>query len=1034
MPHSQLLRTLEHVTREHPFQRKLLIARTPAEGRELLHALSAADVPWIGWKVTTLRQLATELAAAPLAQAGLRLADDFDVQALVDEAIDALNERNELGPLGQRRGVAGVRDAIRSAVGTLRGAGIEKQRIPSARPGDAKLASLAAVIGEYEIRLRAAKVADSYDVFRYAIRAVQQGDTAIPESHLYLVPGHPGRGLAGRLVRLLTGQPNAKVLATDSVLGLPEPAGLLWEAPGHATSPLSLLHAPEPTGGERPEVTLFAAATPVDELREILRRLSHDEIPWDRVEIIATDAITYGAALDALTRRLEVPVTFAEGVDIRRTRVGRAMEAYLRWIEEGFPADVLRGLLESGDLEPLIERAGGVSSAALARRLRRLRVGWGQDRYLGTIEQALGAATEDPRDDGTRDQEDLRTARERERKELRALATLLRPVLVAIPSLVSRTPGKPARTSPAALAAAALVFLEHVPAGDEVDHTLRKVYRQRLDRIRATLTRETRAEGALATLRARLETRVAPEGEDGLASWTSTGGCLHLSNITTGGFTGRPHLFVVGLDAGSVRGGGSSDPLLTESDRQALNHLAGDAVPPLPTSADRAAESRHSVAALLARLRGKITLSYSAWDAAEGRSVSPAPELLQVLRLREGDPFLLYEELYRAVGPLACAVPSAGRWLDGQDVWLGTLAPEGRLLSGIPAVRSAFAGLDQGLLAQAARGDVQLTEFHGRVTPRAGLDPGREDGPVFSASRLETLGTCPRRYYYQYVLGVYPPNDPEWDADRWLSPGERGTLLHVVYHRSLHAAREQGVRLTDAGFGELALAVLAEEAETATALCPPPSDTVQRLEMEQLRRDVLSFVTMIRDSDPDWYELELRFGTDAEPVTIRTRGGPLRVRGAIDRVDRTGIERFRIVDYKTGGTFGYRKGEPFRGGRRIQHVVYMAAAKQLLGGEVEAMEYHFPTQKGENQRVPYTRDALTAGGEVLEDLLSIAADGLFIATEDASDCRYCDFGAVCRVDTDRFGKTSCGPAAWSKANVEKLPEYARLARLRGIDG
>src|SRR5690606_20504270 len=155
-----------------------------------------------------------------------------------------------------------------------------------------------------------------------------------------------------------------------------------------APAPLSRLHAPTEGEPAPDAVELFAAATPTDELREVLRRALAQGIPWDRIEIVATDPRVYGAALDSLARRFGIPVTYATGLDVRRTRVGRAAEAYLRWIDEGYPAEILVRLLEAGDLAPP-DGADDVSGTALARRLRRLHVGWGRDRYLPAVDRAL---------------------------------------------------------------------------------------------------------------------------------------------------------------------------------------------------------------------------------------------------------------------------------------------------------------------------------------------------------------------------------------------------------------------------------------------------------------------------------------------------------------------------------------------------------------------------------------------------------------------------------------------------------------------
>src|SRR5690554_5403164 len=317
--HPRLLVELARVTREDPVGRKLLVCPRPAEGRELLHSLALAGVPWVGWEVTSLRKLAHEVVALDAAREGWRAADEFDVHALVDEAIDAVVARGEAGPFATETGAA-FRDAIRRSIETLREAGIDAATVRRAsRPGDAKMAALAAVLEEVEQRFAARRLMDGPAVLGAAVEALREGRVPFPDGSLYLLPGHPLGGVAGRLVRLLIERGGARLLPTDPVIGLEAPAGVLWsegddDSPatkrpddravagtvddriGAGSSagssagsgagsgagneraldrlpaaPLSRLHAP-PEGEPGPEIESFAAATPTDELREVLRR------------------------------------------------------------------------------------------------------------------------------------------------------------------------------------------------------------------------------------------------------------------------------------------------------------------------------------------------------------------------------------------------------------------------------------------------------------------------------------------------------------------------------------------------------------------------------------------------------------------------------------------------------------------------------------------------------------------------------------------------------------------------------------------
>lgn len=1055
-----LVAELDRATRAHPHDHKVLVSGRPAEGRELLRVLALTGRPWIGWEPLSLRQLAGAVVGIDMARAGLGTADGFDVMALVDDAIDAAERAGETGPFGGP--VPGAyRDPIRRTVEALRLAGVEGTGLAAVAGGDAKLRMLGAILTAYEKGLAGRDLLDGPGILARAASALAgaaadggRAGTAssIGSARIYLLPGLVLRGVEGRLIRtLLDG--GATVLATDPVRGLDGPPGRLWAQTSGPAGPLSRLHdtgvARHGDGpGPAPEIDLFAAATPADEIREVLRRVVATGVPWDRVEIVATDTATYGPALDGLARRLGIPVTHADGLPLSRTRVGRATAAYFRWIADGYPVDPIRRLLESGDLTP---PAGtdAPSPAALARRLRRLRIGWGHGRYLPVLDRAVAAAerTAPPRDDD--DEEAGRLARERELGELRALRALLAPILAATPHPASRHAAWTGTTSPARLAEGLRSLLERVPAGDEVENTARGVLVERLERARATLTRETGWLAATAMLRSRLETRIAATSDAGrLSPWTSTGGHLHLSDVSMGGLAARPYTFVVGLASGAV-GAGGADPLLTDADRGRLNRGAGSETPgqaPLPTTAERLDESRHALAAMLARLRGHITLSYAAWDTAEGRTVGPAPELLQALRLRDGDASLTYESLRERLGRLACAVPAPGATgglLDGADVWLGALATtDGMLRDGRVAVRALHAGLDRGLDALDTRQGHRLTAHHGVVPADPELDPLRGDG-VLSASRLETLGKCPLRYFYRYVLGVRPVRDPTYDPAQWLDALERGSLLHDVYERTL-AERPADMDYAGPSFAEHALRILDEEVRRTLLRLPVPNDAVLRSERDVLDADVRSFVIMIREQRPDVVRTELAFGPDpdsdgAVQLDLGGRagegGGRLRLRGRVDRVDALAGRALRIVDYKTGAARGHRPDDPFDGGRRLQHFLYTLAVEHLRPGDrVDVAEYHFPTTRGENRVAPYTRAALERGHEVLASLIGLAREGRFLATDDTQDCRFCDFASICRVRVGGWGGAISPRAAWARTTGAGLEEYGPLIRLRGGEG
>ena len=1020
-----LIRELESIARRGGRGRKVLVARTRGEGKELLRQVALRGCSWVGFEVNTLRPLATKIVARAGSFAGHTIIDAFDEHALVERAIDeALRDGRGSRFPGLAEKV-GFRDAVRHSVAALRLGGVRARSLggAGAGAGSGRQALIAAVLGRYEELLAAAALADNAHLLAAATRIVED-DTAPPplRAPTFLVPGLPDRGLAGRFARALQRR-GATLLRTDPVEGLPPPKGILWDVAPPA-APGSYLHAVDRHEGPRPRMELFAAGSVQDELRGVLRRAMELGARWDEVEIVAADPALYGSALHALADPLRIPVTFAVGLPVERTRPGRVVTAYFQWIESGFQEARFRALVEAGDVRPPRPRHR-IPGPRLARSLRRLRIGWGRERHTARVERALEGVDHMSRG-RFETAERFEGRRERAREDLLALRALLRPVLAA-------TPGVTGDTSPARVAAGVKSLLARAVPGTDTDDTARERLLRRLDRIEATLHRTTDYPSAAAIVKSFLRIRIPAPRAEGLAPWSSAAGHAYLTDLAHGGATGRPFTFIVGLDSSRFPGSTHEDPLLLDRERWRFGR--GE----LPLASERVVERRFNFAQLVARLRGTLVLSYCRRDPAEARELSPAPELLQALRLRQGDRTLDFEDLDRHLGPSESRLPrpELGADLDEGDVWLRALATaDGRLRDGLGAVGLAYPRLGLGMeAAEGLRLDGASVHTGFLGTPSPPLSYQDLSGRPFSASGLGSLGACPRRFLFGHILGASPPDDPEFDPHRWLNPMERGNLLHKVYERTLKVARARGLDPADDGFLALALSLVDREGAEMLRQVPTPSRAVHEWEMRELRDDTRSFVEMIRSDPPPWTELEMGFGMGDEPAIIEAGGGRVRVRGYIDRLDDRG-GHLRVVDYKTGSDYGYggRSGV-YGGGRRLQHAIYTAAARAVLGRPVSGMEYHFPTRRGENRVHGFEADELLSGGDLVAALLEGVAAGHFPATDSAKDdCRFCDFGEVCGVRAGPWGDVSCRFADWTARNLGEIPELELLARVRGWDG
>ena len=1009
-----LVQELDRIARRSGRSRKVLIARTLGEGRELLRQLALRGRSWVGFEVNTLRPLATKNVARELSAAGRTVIDPFDEHALVERAIDEALEAGRGFRFPTLREKVGFRDAVRHSVAALRLGGIGSRSIGGPAEATGRQALITAVLRRYEQLLDAGRLADTATVLATALNAAA-GPLSDPT---FLLPGLPGRGLAGRFARALQHR-GATLLRTDPVEGMRVPKGILWDVTPPASAG-SYLHAVERCDRPRPRIELFAAGSVQDEVRGVLRRAIDLGARWDEVEVIAADPSLYGSALHALAESLEIPVTFAVGLPVERTRPGRVVTTYFQWIEDDFHESRLRALLEAGDIQPP-PPGDRLPGPGLARELRRQRIGWGRERHLARVERAIEGV------DGLKrgrfeTEESFERRKQRKRERLLALQALIRPLLDATPPLDGAV-------SPARVATGVKSILARVAPGTDTDDTACERLLHQLDRIEATLTRTTDYASAAAIVKTFLQIRIPAPRAEGTAPWSSAAGHLYLTDFAHGGATGRPYTFVVGMDSGRFPGATLEDPLLLDRERWSIGR--GE----LPLARERTAEARFNFAQLIARLRGTLTLSYARWDPAEARELAPAPELLQALRLREGDRTLNFEHLEAHLGASESRLPQAepATDLDQGDVWLRALAaPDGRLLDGLEAVGRAYPRLGLGMAAaDGLRRDHASvhTGFLGTHTPP--LSYQELSDHAFSASGLGSLGACPRRFLFNYILKARPPDDPEFDAHRWLNPLERGSLLHAVYQRTLERARERGIDPPDEDYLALALSVVDEEGARRLWQVPTPSQAVHEWEMAALRDDARSFVEMIRSDPPPWTALEMPFGMADDPVEIDAGGRPVQVRGFIDRLDDHGAA-LRVVDYKSGTDYGFGgKSAVYHGGRRFQHVIYTLAAAAVLNRTVSGMEYHFPTRRGENRVRAFEMEELSTGGLLVSTLLEGVAAGYFPATENAKDdCRYCDYGEICGVRSGGWGQVSCRVADWTARNLKDLPELWPLRQVR----
>jgi ATP-dependent helicase/nuclease subunit B len=982
---------------EHRTRAKWVFVPTHAIGRMLGDRLVLEGTDWANLRFVTPLDVALRMGAPFLVERGIDPSEEGLGPALMMRLLTQVpQEHGYFQPLADQPTLA---EALWATVRELRMAGIGSQAIaPEHFTTAAKGSEFCALYTEYERFLATNGRGDLATVYEEAMRhpdwcPIQPAD-AITE-----LPGVVWAPLQRRLIDLMPGEriaPRATAMPGVSVPRRLETARVDRvdpdaSAPFRYTLSVSTAPAVGPAQLE-PVVEFFHAGGRDAETEEVCRRIIASGVPLDQVEI-ACASPEYASLAWEKACRYDWPVTLDAGLPAAVTRPGRALLAFVLWIESDFAAGLLRRLLESGDvtLGDELDLAPGQASRILVKA----EPAWGRRTYdlslLRLAARYRKRAAQHDRENGDRDALSRKAdAADRVREWIHAL-------IDSIPDDAGST------IELQRLVNCATVFVESYAAKkSKLDHAAAGALRDAIADLEALGDVRCPLSVGLRFLRERVG--VVTIGAD-----RSRPGHLHVSTLLHAGYSGRPHLFIVGLEEGRVFPTAGEDPVLLDGERRQINA-------DLRLSSDRIEESVYGVLNRLATAAAPgacVTLSYSCRDIREFRQTYPSWVLLQAFRAVKRRPSASYHDLAEALGEPKSNVP---------DSPSGAIADEGWWLSGLrdagpageDAVAMAYPALAAGRRAESVRATNRFTECDGYV-PEAGtaLDPCCREWPV-SVTALESAAECPFRYFLERGLELDAIDQHERDTDQWLDPLTRGSLLHELYAVLLRRWRagDRPPNLSDdldwlVQEGRKALDRVAVE-------MPPASVEVRDRETADFLEDVALFVRAECDREPapETVGVEVAFGrwSDGAPEPLATpeplaielgHGLTLKVSGRIDRIDRIGPNSFEVVDYKTGGYWPADWKGVFAGGRRLQHAIYGLAATQLLrckydGATVQRGVYYFSSAKGGGHRCVIARPSRADVEAVLNDLRRVIAKGLFTHTPDENDCKWCDFGAACR--------------------------------------
>lgn len=355
---------------------------------------------------------------------------------------------------------------------------------------------------------------------------------------------------------------------------------------------------------------------------------------------------------------------------------------------------------------------------------------------------------------------------------------------------------------------------------------------------------------------------------------------------------------LMGLSEGEFPKQEREDILLRESDRAALN--------------------------LETKLHGdEGTLFYQAVTRGRQRLLLTRPYLAEDGQAWEPSPF--WEEINRSNGT-SSTVRIRG------DAGLMDSAEAASNVEWVESARDFDIHIENGIEVLQARMNPKAEGiYEGDTSTGSVLDLSERFGAShgWSASRLESYGTCPFEFFVAYAMEL----EPRMEAEEGFDVRMLGSMLHKILEEVYG-----GIALTTAA-GKVFASAPADYGFRPTALW-----TQQQAELlRALEKTIAELDKISQGYAPR--KMEARFGMGEPSLVLKTSAGEVRLHGYIDRLDAAPDGSLRVIDYKAGSAA--ISASHLKEGRRLQLPIYALAARDALGlGEISG-GFYWHIQKAE---------------------------------------------------------------------------------------
>ena len=999
--YNQLIHWIERDTR--PLDAKLIIVPTQQIGYEITTAMAALSKGWLNLEALPLSTVASRVVEkhgdGPMPVVLGATALPFLFESLLED----VQVENGM-PLNRAAG------SFARTVSDLRMAGVSPDEYLHASGGPFTTI-VHAVFDRYLEKISSLGILDEAGLYVRATEILCESGFTIDSIAILDEVNLPE--MAASFVRALGDGAKSKYRIGAATPHSPLSAGARmreWPVPGNAASETAASgyaaagtdkagHAASETAAAGHATTIRArvhsAVDPENEIRAVFRMILEKGLELDRVEIACTTSDPYVRITRHMSVRYNIPLTVATGFRAMDSRAGTLARSYLQWIRDGKHClDLVRilrsGLIRFGGNKPM----STLDVGRMANLLATMPVSGHPDRYRSALDRIRSEI--ENRVELTRG-----TFLEKEERARLRICDNIEDQILALMELADKISGT---SSPADMRSMMSSLLyTYAPIGDDPEDDEGNMNPEFVARQELI----TRFDGLARQLDIRLPestliTRTL-EVISGAVVYarSARSGKLHLGPLSSAGYTGRPHLFVVGLDDQRGRPGLAEDPLFSDQEKDQI--ASGEQARLIPASYHRTGAERNLLRQAISRFDGQVHLIYSTYDLAEGRETGPSAALMSVSGLDEG--------MKKRITPHSFVPHGVSPTImDDTDALLVMAAAGNREGSVQDFARALYPGLAAGLEARKLRTSEEWTAFDGIVGSSGRARDLFSGKSRLSSSRLETLTTCPYRYFLKYVLRLRVSDEP--DPDVWMDALTRGAITHDVFQEFMQNSVEEDRSLEIGQIEENAtliqqLFLRAVDKHEQLSDAPNPAAREAVLADFELMGRAFLCDEARRTSYSTPEAFEFGFGVPpygkrsvddpTEPFRLKLHGLEFNFTGWIDRIDRLNDGGFAITDYKTGSGRSFRADDLLDGGKKLQWALYAYVIEQLRGECVETSGYLFPGKQDLGRRIE--ADPNLVRGEIVTLLRNaglMVNGGFFLPAADPQKaCKYCDYKRIC---------------------------------------